>query len=293
MSADLSVVIPTAGRPDLLERTLRSLGQCGLPEGYRGVWVVENGAAAGARAVVGACRDELKARYLHVERPNKSHALNVALGRLESSLVVFLDDDVRVSPSLLEAYADAAGQNGAGHFFGGPMGVDYEEPPPDWLRRYLPPSAIGWEGNGSDPSEVMGCNWAAFVDDIHRVGPFTTDRGPGTSAVGQEHEMQARLARAGVRGRYVPDARVWHWVPRARCSPEWVLDRARRMGARNARGVPARPTDVLRWTGKWGAYWAVYRVRRALSLDPEERFRARLYQSLCEGSLTGLRKGRD
>lgn len=57
------------------------------------------------------------------------------------------------------------------------------------------------------------------------MGGFNERRGPGTGVRGQEYDMQERLLAAGVVGRYLPDALVWHYVPRERCSPEWALAR--------------------------------------------------------------------
>ena len=50
----------------------------------------------------------LDARYLFESAGNKSKALNTALAQIGEGLVVFLDDDIRVGPDLLEVYAEAA-----------------------------------------------------------------------------------------------------------------------------------------------------------------------------------------
>ena len=110
MAQPLTVLIPTHGRPALLGRTLASLAACRPPAGYAEAVVVENGAQAGAEAVVAeaaAAHPRLRLRYLHVARANKSHALNEALRTVGAGLVVFFDDDVRLDPGVLEAYAAA------------------------------------------------------------------------------------------------------------------------------------------------------------------------------------------
>ena len=45
--------------------------------------------------------------------------------------------------------------------------------------------------------------------------------------------MQRRLVTAGLKAVCVPQALVYHWVPRERCSPEWALERAYRNGIRS------------------------------------------------------------
>ena len=181
---------------------------------------------------------DLQARYLFEPVGNKSLALNAALAQIDDGLVVFLDDDVRVVPSLLEAYAAAARRAGPRQFFGGPVTPDYEEAPPDWLIEFLPLSARGWHPD--DPVQTttrpffLGFNWAAFASDLRRVGGFSERFGPGSEAgVGDEADIQRRLVTAGLKALCVPQALVYHWVPRDRCSPAWALERAYRTGVRN------------------------------------------------------------
>lgn len=227
----LYVLIPTHGRPSLLDRTLKSLSQCQHPGAYRATYVIENGSNAGAEEVVERYKDSLCSQYLYTPTGNKSNALNKALEQIKNGLVVFFDDDVRLHPRVLEAYAEAASDIGGGKFFGGPTQVDYEEKPPSWMLEYLPASATGWpRGELDDEVTFLGFNWAAFAEDLKACGGFDPAVGPGTKSTGQETEMQQRLREHGAEGRYVPEALVWHYVPKSRCTPSWILDRAHRDG---------------------------------------------------------------
>jgi len=221
------VVIATCGRERLLERTLASLTQCRIPEGFEGTIVVENGSSSGAGEVVRQAASALKARYLFEPKGNKSRALNVALRHAGHALLVFLDDDVRVDVALLDSYATAASAAGRGHFFGGPVAPEYEETPPAWLLKFLPPSARGYESLSTTRNWFLGFNWAAYGDDLKRVGGFDERLGPGgiSGGIGDETELQMRLRAVGLTARYVPGALVHHWIPRDRCSPEWALRR--------------------------------------------------------------------
>jgi GT2 family glycosyltransferase len=230
------VVLATRNREDLLARTLTSLAQCRLPAGYAGTFVVENGQRGRTEQVVREAAPSLAARYLFEPAGNKSRALNATLARIADGLVVFLDDDVRVGPDLLEVYAAATRRAGPGHFFGGPVSPDYEAAPPAWLTAFLPPSARPWcpdEAQLRTKPFFLGFNWAAFAGDLRRAGGFDERLGPGTDVgIGDESDLQRRLAAAGVSAICVPQALVHHWVPRPRCSPEWALQRAYRGGVR-------------------------------------------------------------
>ncbi len=253
MDHALTVMLPTHGRAPLLRRTLDSLATCRLPGSYAETVVVENGPPAGAEALVrevAAAHPALRLRYLHVERANKSHALNEALGTVEPGLVVFFDDDIRMVPGILTAYTEAAAEYEPGEvFFGGPFDIDYEgDPPPDWLRPLLPWSARGLDlENGPKAPFYLGFNWAAFTEDIRAQGGFDPNFGPGSpiGAGGQETTMQRQMGDQGFKGVDVLGAKVWHWVPRERCTAEWALDRARSVGL--TRGILSRQQGKRRF----------------------------------------------
>ena len=233
-SISLTVLIPTHGRPNLLGRTLASVAMCVLPDGYAECLVVENGVPAGAEGVVAraaAVYPGARFRYIHVEQANKSMALNTALAEIDDDMLcVFFDDDIRLDTQTLTAYAEAATSRS---YFGGPVSCDYEAQPPAWFLPLLPHSAKGYElsNRGVMTDEYLGFNWAAFAGDVKAV-LFNPDVGPGspTGARGQETEIQRHLRARGVRPVDVPGARVWHYVPRERCSVSWLLRRSSDMG---------------------------------------------------------------
>ena len=228
----ISVVIATSGRLKLLQRTLKSLVSVNKPSNYGMTLVIENGPKAGAHEIVAQFAEQLNAKYLYSDYANKSHALNQALAIVPEQLLFFTDDDVQFSVEVLEKYSKAAANKRGGEFYGGPTGVDYERPPPEWLLEYLPRSAKGFQPNELvgpvNDRAFLGFNWAAFTSDIIRCGGFDPNYGPGspTGSRGSETNLQQRLRRFGVQPIYVPAAKVWHYVPPERCSPQWVLERA-------------------------------------------------------------------
>ena len=127
MTHDFIVVIATTGRSKLLHRTLESLSECRKPDGFQRVIIVENGPKGDAEQIVRSFHSQLSTRYMYTPQANKSHALNVALAGLKDCLIFFTDDDVRIHPETLCAYAEAASGYNGGQFYGGPVGVDYEK----------------------------------------------------------------------------------------------------------------------------------------------------------------------
>lgn len=309
MHTDFVVVLPTSGcAPQRLHASLESLAACAKPSRYRETIVVENGPPAGARSVVEAFRNTMNARYVHVLEANKSAALNHVLSDVRDCFLFFTDDDVRIGEQTLMAYADAAASHSAGEFFGGPVHAAWDVAPPEWLLPFLPRSAKGWSLEKVNVAEYehdyslapcpvcletidfhritfLGFNWAAFERDISALGGFDPARGPGspTGTTGQETDMQRRMLAAGVRGRYVSGAPVWHHVPPSKCSPEWALRRAYRNGqgaAHTRRGMQTFLGVPPQWMSQMAAHLAQWVMDRH---DPTHAFRVRHQWHMMKG----------
>lgn len=281
MGSELIVVIATAGRPELLNKTLASLSECRRPDIYRGTIVIENGRAEGTKKLVDAYRCRLGARYLYVSEGNKSNALNHVLEGVRKGLIFFTDDDVRMQENVLCAYAEASAGVEEGQFYGGPVEAEYEVAPPPWLIDFLLPDSRGWrlgdEVECVRRGTLLGCNWAAFAKDLRNAGGFDSRKGPGSvsGSLGQEAEMQGRLLRNGVDGLYIPQAMVWHYVPREQCSPKWAARRAYRWGIQNGMdyvGAGPKLFGVSRWMYRTWIQNAFNVIAKSLSNDKKSRF---------------------
>jgi glycosyltransferase involved in cell wall biosynthesis len=298
----VNTIIATHGRPELLERTLQSLSEAELPAGFEHVWVVENGSDAGARKICSEWADRLPLRYENIDRSGKSRALQYAMEKLKDGLAVFFDDDVRIHPSTLKGYAQAAERHGEECVFGGPVRIDYEVDPPQWLMNYLPRSARGWEYTPANTNPLskegfLGFNYAVFVQQILEAGGFNCSIGPGAlqagtegNPVGQETELQQRLFARGLEAIYVPEAIVWHWVPQKRCSPQWAIERAYRHGwgdgLRDTRDLNGSALGRLKYRGQ---LWLCERMAGFLP-HPRLQFHVRYELARLRGSFAAERE---
>lgn len=297
-----AVVIPTSRRTDLLARTLTSLAAARLPDAVADVLVVENGGAHGAAGVVellGPRFGRVRLRHLLIEDASKCRALNAALAETGADVVSFFDDDVLIAEEAIEAYVDAAARYGPKHHFSGPLVPDWEGEPPEWLKRYLPPSAKGWyhgdEEHYIDRPSFIGSNWAAFRADILRVGGYDERIGPGSrsGAIGDETELQQRLLDAGSRGVYLPRASVRHHVPADRCDFPWAVERQRVEGRTCAiLGQPPRggPIDTgMRGRLALASLDLKVLVARGLGWTDERRARLEIRRAEVRGYFEGTR----
>ena len=221
--------------------------------------MVENGPQKVAESIANEFKKKLNIRYTYLPTGNKSLALNTVLAEIDDSLIVFFDDDVRMDPDVLEAYAEASYGKESREFYGGPFQVDYVMPPPAWMTEILPKAAVGWS-LGDKPKRIrkgqafMGFNWAAFSNDLKKLNGFSVDHGPGskTNAVGQETEMEGRLMDSGIIGYYVPLAMVWHYVPHERCSIKFASSQAYRWGIQGGLKYQGSLTPIIRRWVKFG-----------------------------------------
>jgi hypothetical protein len=297
MTCPITILVATHGRPDLLERTLNYLAACELPEEYAGIIIVENGGLFGAKAIVENAPPSLRARYLYQELGNKSRALNLAMANLTGA-ALFIDDDVRVNPDFLMCYAQVLRTAPRNKFFGGPIEVDYEEAPPEWLKKYLPYSAVGWRPTSeqlqSQHFYFLGANWCAFIDDLKAIGGFAEWAGPGTVQRGQEWQMQNQLMKAGLVPTYLPDPVVWHYVPKENCTPSWALQRTEKVALHS--GVYYEDSTTKLWgVPRWMypalvKHYASNLWARLFQRDPEKRHRIAHDFHAFRGLFNGIRR---
>ena len=230
-----AIVIPSYGRPDLLRRTLHSLVEAEWPASFTGVWVVENGPQTGLEALCREFAARLPLHYVHEPRLGLSAARNAGARACQGEVILFLDNDVRVVPGALRAYAQAFADHPEAGAFGGPLRPDYETPPHDWLLPYLPWSATGLDHGPDnrllDEPLLTGGNHAVNRQVLMEAGFFDPIGATGKrGGLGEETRLQERILAGGRRLVYVAGAAVWHYVPASDCSPQWVLGRVFRHG---------------------------------------------------------------
>jgi GT2 family glycosyltransferase len=303
MDRSLWVLIAAVGKPDLLTRTLTSLAAASKPASYCGTLVIENGPRCGIEEVVRRFPHEHHFQHVYVPEANKSHALNCGLARLDDGLVFMTDDDVRLDPQVLIAYAAAARDAERGEYYGGPVLIDAAHGlPPAWLRRFYPLTIVEpWSllpaCRAAVPGQnFMGTNWAAFASDLIAAGGFDSRLGPGgtTGAAGQETEMQRRLIAGGAQPVYVPSAVAWHYLHQEFLEPDWVLRRAYRHALewgirRTRRGQSTLP--ILRAAFSRLTAHAKGLILRAIGGE-ERRFEAAFHEAKWRGRWDGLWLGR-
>jgi glycosyltransferase involved in cell wall biosynthesis len=167
-------------------------------------------------------------RVLDSELGGLSNARNAGSRTARSDVVAFVDDDVTVEREWLSALSAEFARDREVLGAGGPI-----EPRWGAERRWLCDELLWvvsctYGGHRDDPGPIrnpIGANMAFRREPLLSLGGFAAAFGKrgGTLGTCEETELSLRLERAYGRGRirYVPRARVRHFVPPARIS--WRL----------------------------------------------------------------------
>src|SRR5262245_32655639 len=103
---ELSIVVPTHGRPDLLRTCIESLaGQSGVPEGTELIIVVD-GADEATEQLLASLVSPFELHVIVQERARQGAARNRGVEEAHGRYVLFVDDDIVGEPGLVAAHLE-------------------------------------------------------------------------------------------------------------------------------------------------------------------------------------------
>jgi len=224
---DVSVVICTYNRSYNLARCLGGLArQEGVESLLWEVVLVDNNSRDDTPRVVETLTRSLplRIRYTFEAEQGLSAARNRGIREAQGRYLLFIDDDILVTPSWLRAAWNAF-QNTGADAVGGRIHLDPNVSLPEWINRDLQ-GFLGYQDYGDRPFVLdgfekypFGGNMAVTREALVRVGGFNTQygrKGEGKSRrelfKGEETHFFRRLARAGGTIVYEPAMLVYHRV---------------------------------------------------------------------------------
>jgi GT2 family glycosyltransferase len=222
----ISIIVATHERPVSLSQLLRSLAPQLVP-GRHQLLVAENGTPAISPVEIAG----IELTHLHESRPGKCRIQNRALALATGEIVVFLDDDVVVTPD----YVDAVQRFFDDHpqFVAMKGRILAAEDPLAAAGPLAPYLDLPIVDHGEEVLEVrgvLGANMAFRASTLRVVGPFDERLGPGAAGHEEETELSQRLRRAGWRIGYAPRALVLHEVDPSRAVRTRFIRVARERG---------------------------------------------------------------
>ena len=295
----LSLIIPTHNRSERLIAALESVIRQDLPAADWECVVVSNNSTDDTVARFGdfaARYPGLNLRLVTEDGPGVSYARNRGIAETSAPLLVFIDDDERINPGFLRAYADFFDAHPDAGVAGGRIIAEYVTGRPAWLSKYteMPianPMDFGDAVRPFPAGRVPGGGNMAFRRSAAlRYGGFDPSLGRvGRMLIGgEENDFFERLMRGGETCWYVPGAVMWHIIPPEKLTESYFRRLCYNVGVsqRLRAGMYRRyPKTLLFESLKWGAtlllsltmaprksLWLIrmrYEISRGLLSDPQ------------------------
>ncbi|MEA2763275.1 MAG: succinoglycan biosynthesis protein ExoM [Gemmatimonadaceae bacterium] len=223
VAPSISVVICTWNRSSVLRQTLEQMTLLDVPAEIQ--WeliVVNNNCSDDTDSVLASFEGRLPLLRLFEPTPGKSHAANLAVREAKGEYMVWTDDDVLVDPNWLKGYLAAFAKWPDATLFAGAIDPWFEGRPPLWLEQVFPHVANAYAALDHGPigfamtrdTYPYGANMA-LKRAAHLREPYDTRLGPrpNSGIRGEEMVLARRLLSSGDTGRWVPEARVRHFIP--------------------------------------------------------------------------------
>jgi glycosyltransferase involved in cell wall biosynthesis len=263
---ELSVIVASHNRRDLLLRCLNSLANQTADPGSYEVIVADDGSSDGSAEAAAQLRTPYALKVLALAKRGHAHTQNSALEAASGGACLFLDDDVVASPNLIKGHLEAHREN--------PMtlgiGALSQEPVAavDW---YAHAYARGAEEHYADLekrdahwTDCYGANVSFPRQTLLELGGVSTDL-----PAAKDFDLGYRLSEAGCEPRYLPTA---HGVHDDQKRYTRMLTDAKRQGTMHvelAQRYPAAATTLLDWeAGAGRREIALRRVAICLHLPP-------------------------
>jgi len=239
----LTVVICTHNRAELLTRTLESLNSAEHPHNWAiSLLVVANACSDNTVSLLESYRKAPRAAFTldlqYAVEPSigKSFALNRAITLIDRGFIGFVDDDHRVDAGYFLAVSDALERYHKTRIFCGRIIPDWTGEEPDWIHdqgKYrIYPLPVPHFEMGDVPVRVNrdtklpgGGNLIVDRGVFESVGSFSTSLGPkGDSLMGSEDsDFLLRTLNAGETVQYVPDIIQYHFVDLERLRLRYLI----------------------------------------------------------------------
>ncbi|MGD8427912.1 MAG: glycosyltransferase [Balneolaceae bacterium] len=238
----ITFIICTYNRASYLDDTLESLLFRGFSDLNCELLVIDNNSSDETPLVVQRHKDTLEKdgkaiRYIKETNQGLSHARNRGVKEANSPYIVFLDDDIIATRSLIPAWVSFFSDNPDVVAAGGKIHVQFDDPRPAWMSHFLLP-LLGYHDMGnslkkySKNSYPFGGNMGFKKSIFEQSGLFHPELGrKGRSLnAGEEKELFRRLRDLSVDIYYLPDAFIYHRVNASRLTVDYIRKQALGLG---------------------------------------------------------------
>jgi len=241
MQPNVTFIICSYNRAHYLDDTLDSLLQWKYDLPYE-LLVVDNNSDDETPGIVKKYQESIDKdgkplRYIKETQQGLSHARNRGINEANASYVVFLDDDIRATESLIPAWITFFEEYPDAVAAGGKIHVQFDAPRPSWMSHFLLP-LLGHHDLGStfktypNNKYPFGGNMGFKKEVFESIGPFDTALGRKGKSLnaGEEKELFRRIRENHDDIYYLPNAFLYHRVDATRLTKDYIKKQALGLG---------------------------------------------------------------
>jgi glycosyltransferase involved in cell wall biosynthesis len=258
----VTFIICTYNRADYLDDTLHSLSKHTSSKDYKyELLIVDNNSTDRTHEIVkkyqdSISKDDKPIRYIKETNQGLSHARNRGIREATTPYIVFLDDDIRATKSLIPAWISFFDEHPDAVSAGGKIHVQFDDPRPKWMSHFLLP-LLGHHDLGSSfkryPNNKypFGGNMGFKKSVFEEIGYFDPDLGRKGESLnaGEEKELFRRLRSRNIDIYYLPDAFLYHRANKNRLTRKYVKKQA--LGLGQSMKLRMEKASVLKKTANW------------------------------------------
>lgn len=210
MKPTISVAIPTLNRGSVLLDTIKDVFEQDLQDFELLIIDQSMDRSIDYLNALKTYSKDKRFRYFHVTPPNVTTARNFALAKAESEYVVFLDDDVKLTKTLLRRYLGRFVTNPELSAIGGRVMQEGYQIIDEILHfdELAISSGVFTSPKSGFTNAFAGGNCALRVQDALAVGGFDTKY--RNNAFREESDMSLKMSRAGMKIFFEPKAELLH-----------------------------------------------------------------------------------
>ncbi len=238
----VSFIICTYNRASYLEDTLSSLLEFSNPDFAYEFVVIDNNSKDHTAQVVKGYREVAVSKgtelnFFKETKQGLSHARNRGIREANAECLVFFDDDIRATKSLIPSWCTFFKQHPEALAAGGKIHIQFDAPRPEWMSYFLLP-LLGHHDLGNRQKKYppnkypFGGNMGFRESVFEKTGLFNTDLGRKGNELNaaEEKELFQRMRELSAPIHYLPDAFLYHRVDSARLTTDYVRKQAMGLG---------------------------------------------------------------
>ena len=245
---DISVVVPTYNRREIVTRSLETLFSQGFPSSRFEIIVVVDGSSDGTATALRAMTPACSLRVIEQENRGPGGARNTGLREAKSDLVLFLDDDMLCDPGLLSAHFRAHERLGPVAAFGALFASSDSEAnlASECFKREIGAFHMHHLIDPSAQWKVTECIFSN--SSIPREILLKVDGFDEQFRMREDLELGIRLRENGIRMEYVKDAIAYQHYDKTASD---LLADARAFGAADALFARKHPRQLIEGHLRW------------------------------------------